>query len=778
MPERKLSYKVDVDTGTAVRDLEKLGTAGADAGKDIARGFDTAKSARAAALDALSAKMDQAETDAKGLATAVAAIKSHLTVDVDDSKVAGFASDLKNRMGVAFDDVTADAKEFAAVLERGVDLSKTTGEIRNVGTELDHTRGEADQSRSVLANMVGNTAQDLGNLGGVVGTLGVGIGQLAEYATDGNISLQSLAGMAGPLAGLAGFQIVLQGITSGLANLKKQQEAFTQQQEDFNTALHETGDLQQTVNDMLEKNTCSAASPELNWWQGMLNDLPVLGGMVDETTTHTSGLVEAMAAAGITADEWAFALDHGLGPFTALNQAMSDALATNQITQEQYDLLTKQLGLYSNAALLAEVNQQQLNTVFGDGTTALGAYQKAFTPQPIKEVDDATAGLIKSNQGLLQSADDVAAAVQADIDHRQEQVDAIQAVIDKNNDMIDASHTWADSQQDFRDATADLDDVMADTNATMANTVPGLQDYTDAQRKQRDTAEDWVDQLVATRIEFDKGRGVVRNAAQTQDDYAEGLGRIAGHLNADVIPAVADYYANLLQIPDDKITDFQMVLATGDQEQIATFVAQNSGTKTLSMVVVADEAVMAKTDRQIQSVGDGAAAAVLVSADTAPADAAVAAWVKKTANNPVKIPATVVVTRTVGVSGGYVKTSGRAAEPAGVGVSTLAAPAAATTTVGGPAFVVSAPAAPTYNVTLNAGVVGNRYDLQRWVRGALRDQQRLGRVPGAGDATPGPAGPAGADSTVPGPQGPAGPAGATGPQGTPGTPATYSDPAT
>jgi hypothetical protein len=254
MPAQKLSYKVDVDTGSAVRDLARLGEAGADAGKDIADGFDKAETASSKALKALSQPLDKVETDAKGLAEAVDAIKANLTVDVDDAKIAGFASDLKNKMGVAFDAVTADAKEFADVLERGVNMDRTTSELRHVGDELDTVRSNSDQSRSVLANMAGNAAQDLGELGGVVGTLGVGIGQLAEYATEGNIGLKDLGKVAGPMAGLAAATFLIQGISSGLADLKKRQEEYRQQQEDFNDTLRETGSVQDTVNQMLEEN--------------------------------------------------------------------------------------------------------------------------------------------------------------------------------------------------------------------------------------------------------------------------------------------------------------------------------------------------------------------------------------------------------------------------------------------------------------------------------------------------------------------------------------------
>src|SRR5262245_42798106 len=63
-----------------------------------------------------------------------------------------------------------------------VDTKPATAGVKDLGTE-------ADQTRSVMANMVGNATQDLGELGGIAGTAGVAIGQLGEYATEGGIGL-------------------------------------------------------------------------------------------------------------------------------------------------------------------------------------------------------------------------------------------------------------------------------------------------------------------------------------------------------------------------------------------------------------------------------------------------------------------------------------------------------------------------------------------------------------------------------------------------------------
>ena len=771
MPERKLSYKVDVDTGTAVSDLEKLGRAGGDAGKDIAQGFDQAETASKAALDALSAKLDEVQSDAKGAASAISAIKAHLTVDIDDDQVGAFVGDLKNKMGVAFDAVEQDAKEFAAVLERGVDLSRTTNEIKGVGNALDTTRNNADQSRSVLANLAGGTAQDLGELGGVVGTLGVGVGQLAEYAVDGNISLKNLAGLAGPMLGLAAAGAAVQDVMGNIAATK----AFNAEQvQGFSDAIGELGNTSLALREALDGVFNARVDDDSLWGQisnkqktedladnlanvgVQLSDIDdiIRSGASDrasfEMLPGVQNLDRVLQAAGVSVDEYGDIMDGvyettlnyttatkgaaaGAEFFGSSLASINDAIAAADLAEDP--LARLDWGLYVQAggalvdlrAIWNDVVRDmadggaEFDTTAGnvdilaealhlsvDEVIAL-AREQTTTTKTTGELGDIT-------KTAADAQDDLADAVQADIDNRQAQVDAMQAVIDKQEDMIDASHDWADSQQEFRDATADLLPMLEETNKIMGDGETTVEDYTAAQREQRDTAEEWVDQLVATRQEFDRGRGVVRSASQTQDDYAEGLGRIAGHLNADVIPAVAAYYANLLQIPDDKITEFEMVLATGDQEEIATFVAENSGTKTMSMIVTTNKAQIAEANRQIQAVGDGASATVAVGANTAPANSDMYVWRKSQESTPVRVGV-----RTYD-AGGY-----RAGGSYGPSPSPYAAPAAAPA-ASGPSLVVTAPAAPSITVNLQAGVVGNRYDLQRWLRAGLRDQQRLGRL--------------------------------------------------
>ena len=260
MPNRKLTYQVETDTSGAVRDLNKLGTAGKDAGKDLARGlsdgFDDAESAGTKALATLGSKLDDLEAEFKGTASAVKAIGANLGDGFDSSRIEAMVGDLR-KMGLTFDEITQDAKQFADVVERadGIKLDAVNSGLTNVGKNLEHAGVEGDQTKSVLANMAGNTAQDLGELGGVVGTLGVGIGQLAEYATEGNISMSELAKLAGPMAGLAGASLLLQKGLEGTAKAKAfdadRIKRFTEALEEGSTAAEslydtvlETGKLE------------------------------------------------------------------------------------------------------------------------------------------------------------------------------------------------------------------------------------------------------------------------------------------------------------------------------------------------------------------------------------------------------------------------------------------------------------------------------------------------------------------------------------------------------
>ncbi len=182
---------------------------GADAALD---GTETSAQRVAAQMSAM-AKVIETEGKQAAAATEVlaAAMGSELVAAVERAggSVQGIVADL-NRAGVSYDDLSANADQLARSLREveSAGRAATGGDLTpNVDMASDSVRRlghEADQSRSVLANMAGNSAQEMGALAGATGTVGVALGQLVEYAADGNVSMGGLAKMAGPMALVAG----------------------------------------------------------------------------------------------------------------------------------------------------------------------------------------------------------------------------------------------------------------------------------------------------------------------------------------------------------------------------------------------------------------------------------------------------------------------------------------------------------------------------------------------------------------------------------------------
>ena len=195
--------------------------------KDIVAGLDDTESAGKRVATAMKMLSDDAETsfrDARAAADKLAAALGDdmvAQIQAGGRSVDGYVDDLK-RMGLSFDDVRTDVDELADAI-RKVETTKSSidslkAPLRDVDSNLKDVHSSGDQSRSVLANMVGNSAQDLGELGGVAGTAGVALGQLAEYAADGNINMAGLSKMIGPMIGVG---VAVAGISWAMGKLRE-----------------------------------------------------------------------------------------------------------------------------------------------------------------------------------------------------------------------------------------------------------------------------------------------------------------------------------------------------------------------------------------------------------------------------------------------------------------------------------------------------------------------------------------------------------------------------
>jgi hypothetical protein len=327
--DQKLKYVVETDTTGAVRDLDKLGRAGEDAGKQIAEGFDTAASKSVQAIDKLITGLDEVTAESKRTVAAVDTIGAAFGEGFNPQAASGIVQALR-RAGAEFDDIEAKAEELAAAMKRvdsvrldgpAQSMRGMSGELDHVGDGLEKVHGEADQSRSVLANMAGNTTQSLGALGGVVGDLGMGLGQIAEYATEGNISMQGLAQMAGPFAALT---VVSLGLQQALGNIAETKAWERDQVDGYTDAVNDAGDSIAAVLQMAEDGLT-----------GRIRDESILGGLLDKE--KTVDLIKLLDEAGLTLTDVSDAIRSGAHDRTEFSDWLNGASPEAAEFRAQFD---------------------------------------------------------------------------------------------------------------------------------------------------------------------------------------------------------------------------------------------------------------------------------------------------------------------------------------------------------------------------------------------------------------------------------------------------------
>lgn len=253
--------------------------------KDLVSQLDDTESAGkrvATAMRQLAGDAERDFADARDAADRLARALGDETVaeiEAAGRSVDGYIQDLR-RMGLSYDDVRADVDELADSI-RKVETTRSSidtlrAPLKDVDTDLQTVRDSADQSRSVLANMVGNSVQDLGALGGVAGTAGMAIGQMAEYAADGNLKLAGFAKVIGPMALIAAG---VAGVSWVLGKLREDTEKAT--------AAFE-GMLE--VNEAIRDGQFGDAASQLQEdWGGTIAELESYGFTTEQVIGHLTG---------------------------------------------------------------------------------------------------------------------------------------------------------------------------------------------------------------------------------------------------------------------------------------------------------------------------------------------------------------------------------------------------------------------------------------------------------------------------------------------------------
>lgn len=278
MANERLTWKLDVDSALAKKGLDET----ASAGKKVA-----------AAMDDMADAMEQALKDDKRAADALASSLGTDTVQALD-KVGLSVDDMVavlRSAGLTTEEIVADADDLAASLKR----------VNQVGDQIDAhltknlkgTADQADRSRSVMANMIGNAAQELPGVTGAFGPLNVAIGQFAEYAAEGGISLKGIAATAGPMAGVGA---AVWYINSQLELMKKKDAFRKDRVKSYEDALREGGDAVSNLTDHLRElgkietqTTFNAANPFADATRDVTDELTRAGLTVEQYTQLITG---------------------------------------------------------------------------------------------------------------------------------------------------------------------------------------------------------------------------------------------------------------------------------------------------------------------------------------------------------------------------------------------------------------------------------------------------------------------------------------------------------
>jgi hypothetical protein len=453
LEQGKTTVKVEADAKKAIDDVDSFAQKLAKLGADDQ-------------VVLLSLKAAAAQSELTKLGTELADIdSSDPTIDVKLER---------------YEQVSGDLDQLQAKIKQIADTPVASGglgrELGGVKTKLEGMRGEADQSRSVLANLVGNSAQDLGQLGGVAGTTGVAIGQLAEYAADGNISLGNLAKFAGPMA-LVG--VALFSVTTIMGEFKKEAaeaakiKAFNvANAKEFADAAAEGVDI---VDRYVESSKKAGKVEVAPGTKDFAAAVKALGDAIPDDqllvlNDHIHDIGGTLVAAGQSAESF-YAAAADTGKLAAFEDAVK---RSNLSVTEQTDLIAAvvyQQGRYAAGQDLAKRNtalfataQEDANRNADEGASLLGGLSTA-TDDASRAAQDAavTANALAAAEERVQKAAD---ATTASFDALKGSVADDQAFVDLQG-AFDQVRT---SSQEAWDATAaGADDAAAKVRANKSD---------------------------------------------------------------------------------------------------------------------------------------------------------------------------------------------------------------------------------------------------------------------------------------------------------------------
>lgn len=309
------NVKVGADTHSAVNDVDTFA-------KKLEKLSDSDQ------VVLLALRAGAAQSELADIATKLATVDaSDPTVDVQIERYQQVSSDL--------DDLKT---KITAIGDTPLDIGGGDGgkNIEQAKTKLHELGDEADRTKDTVHSMAGNAIGDFAQTATGIGPLGEALGQLTELASGGESSLKQLAaaglGLGAISAGIAVLNIVM-GKFAEASKRAAEIKAFNDKQvKDYTdsilaaiTALDKLNgvDIGDPIPAGVNKNMqdLSANTIELvTAWEkaGKIEAFDPVAGKITDMT-------HALAAAGITADQWAAAVINGGVAINALGVTANDA---------------------------------------------------------------------------------------------------------------------------------------------------------------------------------------------------------------------------------------------------------------------------------------------------------------------------------------------------------------------------------------------------------------------------------------------------------------------
>lgn len=281
-----------------------------DAGKRFAQAMRTV-------ADKVESDLEQTAVVARHLADALG---PQMSQALGQARIDQYAAQFR-RAGLTVDDVTANIDELADSVRRLEGVQPT---VQQVGDSIEDVGRKTEKSGSVMANFAGNAVQELPGVGSAFGPLNTALGQFAEYATEGDISMGKFLKGAGALA----------GITVGMALLSAAINEAQRAQREMKARTDEVVPaLEEQVRQAYE---LAAATGELGKnLSGGAVGADALNNALLGTGESGEKLNEALGALGISSDYAVQSMRlFAVEPLAALKQLALGAGATEQVAAD------------------------------------------------------------------------------------------------------------------------------------------------------------------------------------------------------------------------------------------------------------------------------------------------------------------------------------------------------------------------------------------------------------------------------------------------------------